>query len=607
MAGIFGRRTKGGGEARTPKAVLAAAMPLAGPDVRRVQGARLAQTVEGWQKDAWYFYDSIGELRAPVNWIANAVSKAAPFAAETDPETGLVTGPTEDATVQRAASLLLGGAAQRAQLQYILAVCWQIPGEAFVVIRPRSPRNGVQQPDEWLVLAGDRVEVKGGSWQYMDPRTLLTVSLGARDRLIRVWSPHPRDQAKADTAVRPALPILREIERSSMNIAARLDSRLAGNGILPIPQEMNFPLGDHESMSASFSAYLMDTMEASMRNPGTASAQVPIIAEMPIEMIQQWKDSHMDLATEFDSTIVDLRNNGIERLAATLDMPKSVAQGTQADSNHWSAWQVQEDAYKIYMEPLLQRIGDALTEYWFQPVLAAMGVQNPERYVIDWDISEIVTRPDSQEDINWLYEHELISDDARRAASGIPDDSIPTDEELQIRRLVDIVKGAPTLAADPQVSEALFGLVIAPAAAGVAETAIEADPGSGTAPALPAATPETQDAAQQNDVALAAAATFVVFDALSRAGGRLLTREHRGQFGHVDKHALYLSIPYDTTQVPKLMEGSFQSLDGLADGFGIDRARFSKALTTYVRYLLATKEEHNPDTLRATLKAASRP
>ena len=607
MAGIFGRRTKGGGEARTPKAVLAAAMPLAGPDVRRVQGARLAQTVEGWQKDAWYFYDSIGELRAPVNWIANAVSKAAPFAAETDPETGLVTGPTDDATVQRAASLLLGGAAQRAQLQYILAVCWQIPGEAFVVIRPRSPRNGVQQPDEWLVLAGDRVEVKGGSWQYMDPRTLLTVSLGARDRLIRVWSPHPRDQAKADTAVRPALPILREIERSSMNIAARLDSRLAGNGILPIPQEMNFPLGDHESMSASFSAYLMDTMEASMRNPGTASAQVPIIAEMPIEMIQQWKDSHMDLATEFDSTIVDLRNNGIERLAATLDMPKSVAQGTQADSNHWSAWQVQEDAYKIYMEPLLQRIGDALTEYWFQPVLAAMGVQNPERYVIDWDISEIVTRPDSQEDINWLYEHELISDDARRAASGIPDDSIPSDEELQIRRLVDIVKGAPTLAADPQVSEALFGLIIAPAAAGVAETAIEADPGSGTAPALPAATPETQDAAQQNDVALAAAATFVVFDALSRAGGRLLTREHRGQFGHVDKHALYLSIPYDTTQVPKLMEGSFQSLDGLADGFGIDRARFSKALTTYVRYLLATKEEHNPDTLRATLKAASRP
>ena len=377
MAGIF-RRTKGGEETRMPKAVMAAAMPLVGPSAVRAGSLRAVQTVEAWQKDAWYFYDSIGELRAPVNWVANAVSKAAPFAAETDPETGLVTGPTDDVRVQRAASLLLGGAAQRAQLQYVLAVCWQVPGEAFVIIRPRSARRGVQQPDQWLVLAGDRVEVKGGSWQYIDPYTLVPVALGPNDRLIRVWSPHPRDQAKADTSVRPALPILREIERSSMNIAARLDSRLAGNGILPIPQEMNFPITEgHDTMAGSFSAYLMEAAEQSLRNPGTASAQVPIIAEMPIEMIQQWKDSHMDLATQFDSTIVDLRDNGIERLAATLDMPKSIAQGTQGESNHWSAWQVQEDAYKIYMEPLLQRIGDALTEYWFQPVLEAMGVQDP--------------------------------------------------------------------------------------------------------------------------------------------------------------------------------------------------------------------------------------
>lgn len=606
MAGIF-RRTKGGEETRMPKAVMAAAMPLVGPSAVRAGSLRAVQTVEAWQKDAWYFYDSIGELRAPVNWVANAVSKAAPFAAETDPETGLVTGPTEDARVQRAASLLLGGAAQRAQLQYVLAVCWQVPGEAFVIIRPRSARRGVQQPDQWLVLAGDRVEVKGGSWQYIDPYTLVPVALGPNDRLIRVWSPHPRDQAKADTSVRPALPILREIERSSMNIAARLDSRLAGNGILPIPQEMNFPITEgHDTMAGSFSAYLMEAAEQSLRNPGTASAQVPIIAEMPIEMIQQWKDSHMDLATQFDSTIVDLRDNGIERLAATLDMPKSIAQGTQGESNHWSAWQVQEDAYKIYMEPLLQRIGDALTEYWFQPVLEAMGVQDPQRYVIDWDISEIVSRPDSQEDINWLYDHELISDDARRAASGVPDDSIPTDEELQIRRLVDIVKGAPTLAADPQVSQALFGLVIAPAAAGVSETAIEEDPGSGTAPELPSATPDTQDAAQSNDVALAAAATFVTFDALSRAGNRLLTNQNRGQFMATRKQDLYLTIDYDGTQIPRLLEGSFQNLEGLAEGFGVDPDRFTKAITTYVKYLLATKEPHDPDTLRRTVRAALR-
>ena len=169
----------------------------------QVAGSLRAVQTGPWQKDAWYFYDAIGELRAPVNWVANAVSKASPFAAETDPETGLVTGPTEDARASVRPPCCSVEPAQRAQLQYVLALCWQVPGEAFVIIRPRSARRGVPQPDQWLVLAGDRVEVKGGSWQYIDPYTLVPVSLGPNDRLIRVWSPHPRDQAKADTQ-RPA-------------------------------------------------------------------------------------------------------------------------------------------------------------------------------------------------------------------------------------------------------------------------------------------------------------------------------------------------------------------------------------------------------------------
>ena len=83
MAGMFRRRDKGAEETRTPRSVLAAAMPLVGPDVPRVARARTEQTTEAWQKDAWYYYDSIGELRAPINWVSNAVSKAVPFAAET--------------------------------------------------------------------------------------------------------------------------------------------------------------------------------------------------------------------------------------------------------------------------------------------------------------------------------------------------------------------------------------------------------------------------------------------------------------------------------------------------------------------------------------------
>ena len=63
-----------------------------------------------------------------------------------------------------------------------------------------------------------------------------------------------------------------------------------------------------------------------------------------------------------------------DRLASTLDMPKSVAAGRQDESNHWTAWQVEESTYKIFIEPLLRELGDAITTQWFRPALVAMGM-----------------------------------------------------------------------------------------------------------------------------------------------------------------------------------------------------------------------------------------
>ena len=71
---LFRRRHEG--DTAPPKAVMAAAMPLVGPDVPRVNRARRSDTTDGWQRDAWYFFDAIGELRSPITFIANACSQA---------------------------------------------------------------------------------------------------------------------------------------------------------------------------------------------------------------------------------------------------------------------------------------------------------------------------------------------------------------------------------------------------------------------------------------------------------------------------------------------------------------------------------------------------
>lgn len=578
---------------RSPKAVLAAAVPLSGPNAI-VVGRGLKPGTEDWQKEAWYHYDACGEFRSAVMWIANAVSKADVYAAELDPETGTVTGPTDDVRVQAAAATVLGGAAKRSQMLQTLALHWQVPGESFIIVRPTPDKGGVPQPDEWLAISGTKVIYKGSSWQYTDPATMTLVTLRpGRDRLIRVWSPHPNDGAKADSAARPALPILREIEKSSQHIAGNLDSRLGTAGVWPIPAELDFPRADGQSLGEAVGEMLLTAAEASLSNPGTAAARVPLVFPVPGEQIPNLSTSLIDFATEFTAGVSELRTAAISRLAQTLDMPNETAEGSTGGMNHWGAWQVEESTYKIFIEPLLDRIGDAITHEWFWDVLRAMGVTDPERFILAWETSSIVSRPDRTAELQQLWTDNLISNDFLLSEMGIPDDAIPSEEEHRLRLIEQLLKISPAL-----LSEGLG------AELGIETVKPEPAPveSGGNARALPSA-PSEPAQRPDDDVpeGLVAAAEFAVYDALSRAGKRLLTREHRGQFGHVKAEELYLRI--DHARLPsELLEGSFAFTDGVAEAFGQDPESLRKSLHDYCRTRLTQRVQHDRDVLKAFLR-----
>lgn len=598
--GLFDRRKTTEEVKAPPRAIVAAAMPMSGPGVTRVDRGRAHQSQEQWQREAWYYWDSVGELRAPTVWIANAVSQAGIHATTLDADTGEPTGPSENERAQALAAKALGGASQRAGLLRTLALCWQVVGEAWLIIRPRRGKS-----DQWLALSGNRVKANGEKWQYTDPFTGANVILGAQDRLIRVWCPHPDDQAKADSSVRPALPILREIEKASQNIAARLDSRLASNGILVVADELDYPRGDYETAAAAFMDYLLTAAEANLQNPGQASAQVPLLVNAPAEFIGSGGAmAHIDLATAFDATVVELRDNGRDRLATALDMPKSVAQGTQNEANHWTAWQVGEDTYKIFIAPLLEAIGDPLTEHWFRPALILMGLtpDAADREAIGWDTTAIVARPDDRETLESLYEKRLISDEYMLTENGVTTDAMPDEEERTRRFLESAIAIAPTLLADPNVIQAMgLAIEISPVAAGVdaevgpgGELEVpEPEPAPGNVRALPG----TQDERPDEDVpeGLVAAAELIVYDALSRAGGRLLTNQNRGQFKSTPRHELYREIPYERTAefAHRLMEGSFEFAEGAAGALGVDPAAFHKTCRAYVYGVLRARSQYD--------------
>jgi hypothetical protein len=231
-------------------------------------------------------------------------------------------------------------------------------------------------------------------------------------------------------------------------------------------------------------------------------------------------------------------------------------------------------------------------------------VPNPERYCLAWDVSGLVARPDRLEDMLKLNEIGIVSDDAVAAEAGIPDDDRPSEEELQLNRLERVVMGAPTLAADPEIARRLFGFEIAPAAAGVSQQEIEGapelEPGTTDAGDGPREIPSQQqtDANEVSD-GLTAAAELLVFDALSRAGGRLLTRGNRGQFGNVPKHMLHTAIA--AADPDALLEGSFQFVEGVAEAFGVRPSDLRVRTLQYTRRLLVMGLAHDREALRRAL------
>ncbi|MEW2127098.1 hypothetical protein AB0891_25600 [Streptomyces sp. NPDC007259] len=600
-----------------PRAIAAAAMPMSGPGVLRASRARKQTSNSDWQREGWYFFDVIGELRGPLVWIANAVSQADVHATELDPETGKPTGPSDNAVAKAVAAQVLGGPARRGGLLRVLSLCWQVPGEAWVIVKPVPRRRGVSQPDEWIVLPPSKVKAKGqgdgARWEYTDPMTGADMALDPQARLFRVWCPHPADYIQADSAVRPALPICREVEKASQNIAGRLDSRLASAGLLALADDLDFPKGEHETTAMAFMDELLAAAEVGIQQPGTAAAVVPMVFNAPGELIANGgAAAFIDTATEFVSSVVELRNDALGRLAATLDMPRDVAAGTQGESNHWSAWQVEESTYKIFIEPLLKEIGDAITEQWFRPALVAAGMtpEQADAYEVGWDTTAIVARPDDTENLRDLHDRLLISDEYMLAENGVPEDARPDDEEYTKRLLEKIVVGAPTLLSDPNVAQAMgLEITVAPAATGVSGevTGGELESSAPTAQPEERALPATQDdepAPADVPDGLVAAAELLVFDALSRAGGRLLTRGNRGEFASTPKYELHTVIPAD--DVPRLLADSFQFSDRVAAAYGLNDVALDAVLLAYTRGLLATGQAHDRDLLTARLRLMDR-
>src|SRR4029079_6127263 len=140
-------------------AVVASAAVMNG----RPNPLRQSTKKEGWQDDAWAFYDTNGELRFGVGWIANGLSRLNFVAARRPILLGDEPSPLgEDSTTPidkdaiALTSDMAGGPDGQSQMLSRLAVLLTVPGVGWVLIESET-ENGVSSAWAWRVVSNDEL------------------------------------------------------------------------------------------------------------------------------------------------------------------------------------------------------------------------------------------------------------------------------------------------------------------------------------------------------------------------------------------------------------------------------------------------------------------
>lgn len=513
-----------------------------------------------WQLEAWRHYDICGELRFATGWKANAATRAVMYIADVNPDTGEPMGPTENPEMIAIGQAIFGRPSQRAKHIRTCELNLQVAGEVYIVIRPQDPLNGVPQPDEWLTISGTELSERSGLVEFTNPTNGQKTRIRDNDVLIRIYNPHPQIQLAADSAVRALLPTLREIEKTSQNIAARLDSRLASAGVFVVPIEADLPQAEGDAApeeTPTLTQQIFESMQASLREPGSAAAQVPIIFNVPADAAAGFKK--IDFESPLNAEVINLRESAVERFAAGIDLPREIVEG-MGKSNHWSAWQVSDETYRTHIAPDLDVIADALTEAYLIPVATDRKIPNPDRYMVAFDGGPLVAQPDPIDRVMALFDAGLITAEAALQMLNIPESYAPDEQQRLQAVALRLVLASPDLIIDNTLRH-LIGLDAVTPPAPIPEQQTPAVQQTNGPPAVTAS----------GYIGDLMTADLAVSYALERAGNRLLnTQRRKADYAHVPRHEMHVRLRPDPEQHAELLDGAWRHVGELANRYRLD-------------------------------------
>lgn len=593
-----------------------------------------------WQRELWRLYNVVPEFHYAANWVGNCCSQVRIFVAEVD-KMGRVQaevageGNSKKARISALSDKMFGGPAGKREALRYCGINATVVGEFYIL--GKSQDDG----DKWYIVSPTQIRQLKGELYWGDKWTRQLIDL-SKEMLTRVWTPNPEWVQYADSPARACQPVLRELEQLTKYVFSQIDSRLVGAGLLIMPSGLDFPKrdGEPENAADSLMMQLATAGASALKGEGTAAAVLPHMVESPADMIEGWK--LLEFSSELSKQALELRAEAIRRLGLGLDMPPEALSG-MGEANHWAGWFIDGYGIKVHIEPLMNRICDALTSAYLRPALKLLG-EDPDRYVFSYDTAALQVRPQRLQDALNLYEKKIVGAEAVRTAGFFKESEAMDDEELSRNEMFEIVLRDPSLIQKQSVREMLGidipqeefmlsapgqpGSIGGPAGAGPPPpppppTGIQSElpgpmpdtlgesPGGAPGPAGgapsspgPSLTASATREHVRRDLVLTVMSELVVRRAMEVAGKRLLDRHNRDRWPDVPHFDLHTRIRVtDGAHARRLLQGAWKQLPFAVEmlDFPVDIDRLETVLTDYCATLLVHSAPHESENLYTTL------
>lgn len=444
------------GAYNAPRSLVASASKIDLKDKKEEERMKKRLDAAKWQKEAWDYYDFIGEIAFSANLVANILSRINLYVAYNEDSRRVPTPVKEaDDSAEYAAiaeailHLLESGDGGASGLLRDAALNMFIAGEYYLVREPAQFLKGI--PEKWQVRSIDEivVEAKGrNKGTYLkSSRTEARedwISLPDGTFISRMWRRHPRFSAEADSSMRSILHDCDDLLLFSREARAISASRIPA-GILFLPDALDnsaqsdgsdFESDGSDDVQESILDEMLEAFTGPINDESHANSQVPLIMRGPADMGEKIK--LIQLAKNIDPMFEKMVTQKLDRILASLDIPKDVAKGL-SNVKYSNGIVIEESLYKSHIEPLTLMIVDSLTNGFLRPALIKQGIPEDvvSRMVVWYDPSAITAKPSKAEAANFGIENNILAGSAWRAANGFSESDKPTEDDISQNLVVD--------------------------------------------------------------------------------------------------------------------------------------------------------------------------